>query len=185
MNRRRFITIALSVSTANIALLRSAEAKENETEGPDFNSVILLALVMGTFAINFFGVFINSVLFGHGTVGAQPYEPAEKLNSSKILGNLGSKPVADEFSGASVIGDLYVLNNMLILIPTVVLTLATVSFFWLTHQNKVWKYRRPRKARGDNLPTEEEVKAAQKVGFAVQKGNKVLGVVGPSKVKAG
>ena len=184
MDRRNF-SKALLASTASMSALPAlADEYDDEEESNRLPAMARVRLLLPavTVVLTLFLILTSRGFVGVDLRNEVRQEPAEKLNTGKIpfLGKIFGPTLIQQFTGAKIIGTLYLLGTILFLIPLAAAVLQ-LEHAWITHRELVYKPSpKPKAIRLKNPPTKAQIMAGRKVGIAALAEAVLLAMVWPT-----
>lgn len=183
-NRNLLLTgLAAPALASGSALPTQAKEESNDKRlGPDPYDRVRLKLLGATALISWFIIMADDGFYGVDLRGAVPQSPAERLDLGGVplLGQILAPTLPKQFANATTVGSLFLINNMIVLLPVIVLTLLR-HHIWITHRDIL--YRPPARVKKLRLKTQltpQQVRAARPIGKAVLENDIILGIVPPS-----
>ena len=160
MDRRRLLKISLLATAANVVGLREAQAGNNDSFSQTafviFQQIQLVYLLI---------VFQN-LFFGSLISGQHKFQ------------RVGRNPkVKDAIAEGKFIGHVYLVDNIMVLLPILALEMIKIRFIWYVHNEILNIFIRPKvvkRSRHITFKPEEVKRLGSRVGRAYLSGNKVV-----------
>jgi len=167
-------------------LLASDEGDRGDDSSQPAFGRIRLQLLSATIVLTWLILLSSRGPLGLNLRRQMPQYPASRLNARRIplLGGNFREPIVSRFAGATLLGNVFLLNQMLIVVP-LTLALLDIQRVILTHRNLEYAPKgSPRPVRLQQQITPAMFNTADAVGTAFQRDRELLVLVRPSIIKA-
>jgi len=164
MKRREFNASLLTAGLSAPAILTGSivEANTNQDEGgTEFAafSRLILVLALGQFLIDYLIIMNSSGLIGLDLRKPMPQFEENRADVSRIplIGSLQRPTIEKEFRNASVVGAIYLLSNMLFVLPDNRQLLNLQKIVFLHRAISYRPTQKPKKVRLQTVPTINQI----------------------------
>ena len=168
------------IGTAN-AWASDENGRRDESSSPAFGR-IRLQIAAATIILTWLILLSSGGPFGLNLRRQMPQYPASRLNARRIplLGGNFREPLAERFAGATLLGNVFLLNQMLIMVP-LTLALLNIQRVIVTHRNLEYAPAgRPAPVRLQQQITPAMFRNRNPVGAAFLQDRELLVLVRPS-----
>lgn len=190
MHRRDFSRGLLATGLSSPLILSSGQglANQRDDRGPDaLDPLGRVLLVIGVRQIVIeFMLILNPVL-----IGVDLRRPVPQFNEARaaadklpLLGGLFRQPLQKRFAGASVVGQIFLIRNLLLILPLAA-PILHIRNTVIAHRDRSWEPPKPpAEVRMSRVPTAQEVRNTGRLsGEVLRRKNDLLLLLSPTEVE--